>query len=161
MSLRDDLTIELNALAGGSGWVAVQSTTPRCHVRLDVTRVEAIGCEVASLTVSAPSIAGIAVDELKAWSTRLASRLTYLLESLVPLEVDEENGEVLLRSEQPQTLPSGREYYELLLAAAGTDSVRLTRYRSEAGVLGRDAVEMLLTRDVVGRLVDDVIATMP
>ena len=161
MSLRDDLNTELDALPGGTGWVAVQSSRPFAHVRLDVTRVESIGCEIASITVSARSIAGIGVDALTDWSERLSGRLTYLLESLVPLEVDEENGELLLRSGQPQATPGGCEYYELLLAAAGTDSVRLARYRSESGVPGRDAVEMLLTRETVGRLVDDLISTMP
>lgn len=163
MSLRDDLTAELDALCGSAGWVAVQTTVAGqpVRVRLDVSHVESLGCRLESVQIAAPSLAGATVDDLKDWSQRLAARLTYLLESLRPLEVDEEAGEVMMRSEQPQHLPNGREYYELMLAASGQDSVTLRRYRSTRGTPGRDVVDMTLTRDVVGRLADDLIATMP
>ena len=163
MSIRDDIEAELTALGGQSGWVAVQTTTARgpVAVRIDVVTVETLGCQVESVTLSAGFLAGLSVADLKDWSERLSERLTYLLESIGPLEVDEENGEVLMRSTQPHQLPSGREYYELMLAASGTDSVSLKRYRSTKGTPGRDVVDMTLTREVVGRLVDDLIATMP
>lgn len=163
MSIRDDLLYELDQLNGAAGWAAVRAVGPSgvADVRIEVASIETLGCEVASLVVSSAALVTADVDTLKAWSKRLAERVSYLLESLTPLEVDEENGELLMRSAQPQAMPRGRQYYELLLSAAGTDSVRFARYESTKGVPGRDRVDMVLTRDVVGRLVEDLVLTMP
>ena len=166
MSIRDDILHELAALAsqgGAGGWAAAtthRNGTP-VHVRVDVSLVEQLGCQLESVTLSSPSLASVSVGDLKDWSQRLAGRLTYLLESLGPLEIDEEAGQLLMRSRHPQQLADGCEYYELMLAESGGDAVSLRRYRSTKGTPGRDGVDMTLTREVVGRLVDDLIDTMP
>lgn len=163
MGLRDDVQNELDGLGQQPGWIVVSTVTggQPVSVRLDVSQIESLGCQIESVTLSARSLAAASVDDLKDWSGRLAARLTYLLEALGPLEVDEESGQVLMRSIQPQQLPDGREYYELMLAATGADAVSLRRYRSTKGVAGRDVVDMTVTRDVVARLVDDLVETMP
>ena len=166
MSIRDDILQELDSLAGQGGtggWAAAstQRNGESVHVRIDLSLIEQLGCQLESVTVSAASLASASTQDLKDWSQRLAQRLTYLLESIGPLEVDEEAGKLLMRSTQPQKLADGCEYYELMLSATGSDSVSLHRYRSTKGVPGRDSVDMTLTREVVGRLAGDLIDTMP
>ena len=164
MSLRTQFEAEVDrrAAAGDAGplTVLVQDAAG-VRVQADVTALETLGVSVSQVLLSAPRLAGASVQTLKDWSDELASRITYLLESLNPLETDEEAGRVLMRSAAPQQLPKGREYYECMLAAESHGSVSFRRYRSEAGVPGRDPVDMTLTRDVLGRLVGDLVETMP
>ena len=164
MGLREDFENELtrlvNAAVIGPAMVTVQDAAG-VQVRAELTAVETLGCAVSRVLVSAPHLKSADVAVLKQWSDELAERITYLLESLTPLETDEEPGRVLMRSAAPQTLPLGREYYECMLAAESHGSVSFRRYRAESGVAGRTAVDMTLTREVVGRLVGDLVETMP
>ena len=164
MTLRSDLEAELDRRAGagdtGPLTVVVQNASG-VRVQADVAALEKLGCNVSQVLVSAPQLAGASTQTLRDWSDELARRITYLLESLNPLETDEDAGRVLMRSTAPHKLPSGREYYECMLANESHGNVSFRRYRSEAGVPGRTPVDMTLTRDVLGRLVGDLVETMP
>ena len=164
MTIRSDFEAELARLAAaatsGPATVEVRDAAGTA-VRAELTAVESLGCAVSHVLVSAPKLASASAQTLKEWSDRLADRLTYLLESLSPLETDEENGRVLMRSTAPRSLPAGREYYECMLAAESAGTVSFRRYRAESGVPGRDAVDMTLTGEVLGRLVGDLVETMP
>ena len=164
MTLRSDFEAELDRLvaAGTSGpaTISVQDSAG-VRVQAELTAVESLGCAVSHVLVSAPHLGTAPLPTLQKWSDELAERITYLLESLQPLETDDEAGRVLMRSTAPQKLPAGREYYECMLAAESSGTVSFRRYRAEAGVPGRDPVDMTLTRDVLGRLVGDLVETMP
>lgn len=163
MAFRDDLDRQLSRLAStGSGptkiTVADGSGT---SVEVHLTAVESLGCQVAQVLVSAASLGSAPVSVLQQWSDELAKRLTYLLESLSPLETDEESGQLLMRSTSPQQLPAGRQYYECVLAGVSNGTVSFRRYEAVKGKVGRSPVDMVLTREVLGRLVFDLVDTMP
>lgn len=163
MTIRSDFEAELTRLAaatGGPVTVEARDAAGR-SVRGELTTVESLGCTVSHLLVSAPQLSGASTTALRDWADRLAERLTYLLESLRPLETDEENGRLLMRSSTPQQSPTAREYYECMLAAESAGTVSFRRYRAETGVPGRTPVDMTLTREVLGRLVGDLVDTMP
>ena len=162
MGIRDDLNTHLSQLAAsGSGPTTVSVSEGGVSVDVELSAVESLGCQVARVLVSAPSLGSAAVSTLQKWSDELAKRITYLLESLAPLETDEEAGQLLMRSASPQQLPAGRQYYECVLAGVANGTVSFQRYEATKGQAGRSPVDMVLTRDVLGRLVFDLVDTMP
>lgn len=162
MSIRDDLEARLSQLAAaGSGPSTVTVSDAGVSVDVELTQIESLGCQVARILVSAASLGSAPVSVLQAWSDELAKRITYLLESLSPLETDEEAGQLLMRSSSPQQLPAGCQYYECVLAGVSQGTVSFCRYESVKGQAGRNPVDMVLTRDVLGRLVNDLVETMP
>ena len=163
MALRDDLDRQLSQLAGiGTGATTITvADASGTSVEVHLTAVESLGCQVAQVLVSAASLGTAPVGVLRQWSDELAKRLTYLLESLSPLETDEEAGQLLMRSTSPQLLPAGRQYYECVLAGVASGTVSFRRYEAVKGKAGRSPVDMVLTRDVLGRLVFDLVDTMP
>lgn len=162
MSIRDDLDVQLAQLAAtGSGASTVTVSDAGVSVSVELAAVESLGCQVSRVLVSAPSIGSASVATLQTWADELAKRITYLLESLSPLETDEEAGELLMRSSSPQQLPAGRQYYECVLAGVANGTVSFCRYESTKGQAGRTRVDMILTREVLGRLVFDLVDTMP
>lgn len=162
MAIRDDLDAQLSQLATtGSGPTTVTVGDGRVSVAVELTAIETLGCQVARVLVSAPSLGSAPVSTLQTWSDELAKRITYLLESLSPLETDEEAGQLLMRSTSPQQLPAGRQYYECILAGVANGTVSFRRFEATKGQTGRTPVDMVLTRDVLGRLVFDLVDTMP
>lgn len=163
MAIRDDLERTLSQLATtGSGPTTVTvSDATGVSVDVELTAVESLGCQVSRVLVSAASLGAASVSTLQTWSNELAQRLTYLLESLTPLETDEEAGQLLMRSSSPQQLPAGRQYYECILAGVSTGTVSFRRFEATKGQAGRTPVDMVLTREVLGRLVFDLVDTMP
>ena len=162
MTIRDDLDTRLSQLAAsGTGPTTVTVSDAVVSVDVELTAVELLGCQVARVLVSAPSIGSAPVSTLQLWSDELAKRITYLLESLSPLETDEEAGQLLMRSTSPQQLPAGRQYYECVLAGVANGTVSFRRFEATKGQAGRTPVDMILTRDVLGRLVADLVDTMP
>lgn len=164
MGLRDDVERELRSLhqAGGPLPGTVQASDPQgIAIRIDVTAVDSMSCEFSELAVFVPSLQNSAFDKLQQWATDLSRRITYLLEHIGPLEFDPANGQVLIRSTPPQQLSSGTQYYEVVLSSAGSGTFVLRRFLSVAGQPGRNAVNIQVTIEVLLRLVDDLLATIP
>lgn len=97
-------------------------------------------------------------DSLRAWGDRVAKRLTYLMEPLVVLEVDAEAGEVELRSQAPTPRDDRKSYYEVRLHRQG--SLNLRRVAFDETTRRRSDVECQLTREVLERLADDLVASV-
>lgn len=97
------------------------------------------------------------VPALQAWGDRLAKRVTYLMEPLVVLEVDNVGGEVELRSLSPTSRASKRTYYEVRLSRPGRLNLRRVAFDENTRV--RSTVPCQLTREVLERLVDDMSAS--
>lgn len=123
--------------------------------RLDcaLASLERVGCSVESLELESDALAGSPMDRLRQVSEAICRRVTYLLEPVAPVEVDEHHAVVQLRSNPPEATPQGRGYYELLVSRQG--AVTLKRYFCEPGQ-PRTAVPAHLTRQVLLRLVDDL-----
>ena len=64
-------------------------------------------------------------------------------------------------STPPSQLPTGTQYFEIILSSKSSGTFSLKRYRSTKGQPGRDAVEITVTHEVLLKLTDDLIATLP
>ncbi len=166
MSLSLDLAAALSPLVG-------QSFLPAHPVSVDdgngmeltllVESVEAVGVACEELRLDVPALATSTMDVLKRWAAGLCQRVTYLLETLQPLEFDEQAGEVLIRSNPPDStsFPGHAKYYEVQLASQGGGRFTLRRYLAEHGVPGRSPSPLRLTHEQLAKLVNDLVATLP
>lgn len=164
MALRDDIERELRALhqSGGPFPGTAQASDPQgVSVRIEVTAIDSMSCEFSELEVFVPRLQNSAFDKLKQWASDLSRRITYLLEQIGPLEFDPQNGQVLIRSTPPHQLSSGTQYYEIVLSSSGSGSFVLRRFRSVAGQPGRSQENIQVTLEVLLRLVDDLLDTIP
>jgi hypothetical protein len=137
--------------------VAVEEGPHR--LALNLTALDTVGVGFASLEFATTTRPEWSSDALRDWGTRLAGRVTYLMEPLKVLEVDAAGGEVDIRSQSPTTRNDHRSYYQVRLFKQGT----LVMERRAFGDASRrpQTVACQLTREVLERLADDIVASMP
>jgi len=140
----------------GPGPVSV--TDGPYRLTLHLSAASPVGVAFDALEFAATDKPDWSTDALKGWGDRLAARLTYLMESLVVLEVDAEGGEVELRSQSPSSRDMVRTYYEVHLRREGT--LLLRRVAFEASSRRRSTVACQLTREALERLADDLVASV-
>jgi hypothetical protein len=144
--------------AGGPGVVTV-SEGPRL-LSLQLTAASPVGAAFDALELSVTGgESRLSTAALKTWGDRLAARLTYLMEPLVVIEVDEVGGEVTLRSHAPGERNTVFSYYELQLKSEG--SLHLRRVAFDVADRVRRSASCQLTREALERLVDDIQAALP
>lgn len=164
MSLSLDLTAALQPLIGQT-FLPAQTVTVTdgagLSLSVDLISVETLGVACEELRLNIPSLAGSTIDLLKRWANGLCQRITYLLETLNPLEVDVENNEVLIRSNPPDTSTGSPRYYEVQLASLGGGQFSLRRFEALATGGGRTPVPLRLTHEQLAKLVNDLVATLP
>lgn len=163
MSLRADLQRELTRLRGLNVAAPVAVSVPSAGVSLqvDFLAVDSLGCSLEQIQLDVPAMNGAAFNALKTWAERLSRRITYLLEQIGPLEYDEPAGEVLIRSTPPSQLPDGTQFYEILLQSHSGGRFCLRRYESVKGQPGRSQVPLTMTHEVLLKLADDLVDTIP
>jgi hypothetical protein len=129
------------------------------RLALHLTALDTVGVAFSSLefTTSAPAEWG--PGALQAWGARLVERVTYLMEPLKVLEADAAGNEVQIRSQSPTARDDRRGYYQIRLFERGT--LRLERYAFEETTRRRHPVACQLTREVLERLADDLVASVP
>jgi hypothetical protein len=126
---------------------------------LHLTAAGTVGLAFSALdfqTTARPEWTG---DALKAWGDRIAARVNYLMEPLVVLEHDAEAGAVEIRSHAPTSRGDRRAYYEIRIGQAG--ALHLGRVSFDESTRRRSPVDCMMTREVLERLVDDLIACIP
>ncbi len=164
MSLRDDLDVQLRSLrSSGAAMPAtlqVQDTSGLV-LRLELTQLDSLSCALSELVLYVPQLKNAAFPLLEQWASELSRRVTYLLETIGPLELDPNNGQILVRSTPPSAYPQGTQYYEILLTTSGNGTFSLKRFRSIAGQAGRVPAEIQVTNEILFRLVDDLLASLP
>ena len=164
MAVRDDVEKELNVLrqAGATFPNQVRATDSTGLVlTVDVTAIDSMSVEFSELTLFVPQLQSAAFDVLKQWASDLSRRITYLMENIGPLEFDPATGQVLIRSTPPTQLPTGTEFFEIMLSTVGAGTFTLKRFKSIKGQPGRDQVSIQVTTELLLRLIDDLIATIP
>ena len=134
--------------------VAIADTTHRLVIHL--TASGPVGLAFGSLDFTTGAEDDWSPEALKAWGDRLAARVTYLMEPLVVLEIDTLAGEADLRSQPPTARGDLRSFYEMRLTKQGT--VRLTRVVFDAATRHRRPAPCQMTREVLERLTDDLVA---
>jgi hypothetical protein len=143
------------ATTGGSPPWTVSVAEGDLEVSLELTALESLACAFDRLDVRNRAWAGKPIGEIKRIAEDLSGRLTYLLESIRPIETDPEHCVVQLRSSPPRREEDKSSYYELIVERAGALSLR--RYEKPSGEVRRQ-VPILLTREVFRRLLGDFAA---
>ncbi len=166
MSLSLDLAAALTPLVGQSfapPMVVSVSDGNGMALSLLLTSVEAVGVSCEELRLEIPALATSTMDVLKRWAAGLCRRVTYLLETLQPLEFDEQGSEILIRSNPPDStsFPGQTKYYEVQLSSQGGGQFTLQRFVAERGVPGRMPTPLRLTHEQLAKLVNDLVATLP
>ncbi len=98
-------------------------------------------------------------EALRSWGERIAARVTYLMEPLVVLEQDAVSGEIEIRSHAPTARGDRQAYYEIRIGRAGT--LHLRRSAFDEATRRRRPIECMMTREVLERFVDDIVACLP
>lgn len=131
----------------GAGWT----------MTLAADRCDELGCLIWELTVQ-HSAGAIATDAagLRARAERVAARATGLLEPLRVVEVDAPRLQAQLRSQSPSQRDEQNFYYEVLLTASGSGTVR--RYQAAQGKEHRTQVLFALTHEALAKLAADLTA---
>lgn len=164
MSLSLDLAAALQPLIGQtflpSQTVSV-SDGQGVTLSLDVISVEALGASCEELRLIVPALSAASMDVLKTWASGLCGRITYLLESLSPLEFDVLGQEVLIRSGTPDASAGAPRYYEVQLSSQGNGRFSLRRFEADRVQGGRTRVPLRLTHEQLAKLVNDLMATLP
>ncbi|MEX0703930.1 MAG: hypothetical protein WD069_17655 [Planctomycetales bacterium] len=164
MSLSPQLAAELGRLAGNPAatphTVLLAAPGP-VDVAIDFVAVDRLGCALRQLRLRVPALAGCDTDKLTEWAEALSRRVTYLLEGLGPIEIDKNAGQVLVRSNPPDQQPTGSSYYEVLLQSDTSGNFSLRRYQAVKGAPGRTQVDVQVTHEVLLKLVDDLVDTIP
>ncbi len=137
--------------------IAVEEGAHR--LTLHITAIDTVGLAFDSLEFVATDRTDWTPDSLRSWGDRLAARVTYLMEPFKILEVDAEGGEVCLRSQSPTARNQKRSYYEIRLGKSGT--LRMERRTFDEAARVRDRSTCQLTREVLERLADDIVASLP
>ncbi|MDZ4683704.1 MAG: hypothetical protein SH850_01365 [Planctomycetaceae bacterium] len=128
----------------------------------DLIAVESLGLSCEELRLMVPALSGASLDVLKTWAGGLCQRITYLLETLSPLEFDAQGSEVLIRSTTPDTSHPGQtKYYEVLLSSHGGGQFSLRRYEADRATGGRAHVPLRITHEQLAKLVNDLVTTLP
>lgn len=162
MSLSQDLQVELTRLAGTTAPVTATVSEPGGRtLQVDLTAVDSMSCSFSEMRLYVPGLQNAAFDTLRKWAEQLSKRITYLLENIGPLEFDPDAGEVLIRSTPPSQLASGAQYFEIVLSSRSAGTFSLRRYRSIKGQPGRDPVDITVTHEVLLKLTDDLVDTIP
>lgn len=157
MSLKTRLTKELDALASlaGSGGACqlLRLDVDGGRLEAEMTAVDQLACAFDRTAYVTDKRANASVDDLKQLAEDLASRLTYLLETISPVEIDKEECIVQMRSNPPQKDDDGTKYYELVVSRS---EISLCRYAKTPGQ-PRQLVSASVTREVFARLGRDFV----
>lgn len=164
MTISNQLHAELQRLTGFNGpgvSTAFLSGGNQVDIAIDFSSVDRMSCAVRELRLSVPSMQNAVFDALRQWAEMLCRRVTYLLENIGPLELDPAAGEVLVRSTPPGQQGPAKRYYEILLKSHSNGHFTLRRYESVQGRPGRVQVDMQLTHEVLEKLLNDLLDTIP
>lgn len=127
------------------------------RLTLALTASGPVGLAFDTLDFATAARAGRSPEDVRAWGERIASRVNYLMEPLVVLEHDKVAGDVELRSHAPTTRADQRAYYEVRLSPRGT--LRFARVAFDESTRRRHPASCQMTREVLERFTDDLVAT--
>ena len=148
-ALAEKLLEQIDTSAPGSTVTAVEQ---QHRFRLGLTDAGPLAVSFSELRLTTEELEGAGVERVRRVAEWLTERVTYLLEPLTPVEIDQELAVVQMRSVDPAQDEQGASYYELLVKTGG--SVSLRRYRKPRGAMW-EPIDATVTREVLGRLAGD------
>jgi hypothetical protein len=122
------------------------------ELQCQLVALDSLACSFTKLALRADTLAAMSIDQLQRTAEQLASRLTYLLEPISPIEVDAHGCVVQMRSNPPHKETDLTSYYELLVSRSG--ELSLCRFSRAAGEQ-RQIIPAQVTREVLARLAAD------
>ncbi|MFV1964599.1 MAG: hypothetical protein ACC628_04195 [Pirellulaceae bacterium] len=160
MNLQTVIDNELNRLHSAAGEpigkrhvsVAVDGGRFECAL----TAVDSLACAFESVALQTDRLADVPAQQLLQTAESLRTRMSYLLEPISTLEMDQESCAIQLRSRPPTRDANATTYYELLVQRG---EIRLSRYRKPRGQ-PRCVVPATVTREVFQRLAADFLAAV-
>lgn len=157
MTLTPDVSQELDQLRGQTLPQTARFTGDKqLLIDLDLTAVEQLSCSLSALRLTPPANANLDMATLEDWAKDLSGRLTYLLENVSPIEIDPTSQQILVRSSQPSQQGKKKEYYEMLLSVDPQGCLTLGRYQISGNQSNRTPVDLVFTREVLVRLMNDL-----
>ena len=159
MTLSQKIAEAVEAHAPGTAPGSIGAATPDHRLSLQGAIGGPVGVAFDDLAFAAADIDPLlSPPDLRAWGDRLSARLTYLMEPLVVLEVDDQAGSAALRSQTPTTRGAVRSFYEVRL---GRDrSARMQRISFDTATRRRRVTPCQLTGEMLARLADDFVASL-
>ncbi len=153
MNTKDMIRAELNRLATApaSGPQTLHADLDTGRLEVELSAIDQLGCTFERFSFQADQLAHATLDQLRSIADALSRRLTYLLESISPIEIDNEACVVQMRSQPPHHDDDGTRYYELVVARG---ELTLCRY-ARSGGQPREVVSAHVTREVFERLAKD------
>ncbi|MCA8988374.1 MAG: hypothetical protein KDA78_12065 [Planctomycetaceae bacterium] len=163
MTLAQELARELKQQAQNQGAFPsmIRVAAGADFLTVELQSLDRIGCELNQLTLHLDGASTLNPQQLQLWADNLSRRITYLLEQVGPVEIDPIAGAALIRSQKPTTQGMTATYYEFTLSCRAQGGVVLQRYEVVKGTPGRNLVSMLMTHEVLVKLVDDLVDTFP
>lgn len=152
MSLSRQLQNTLSGRATGATPFTIEVEEAGQKLSCEFVALDSLSCALDQFALTTNKLADATPQRLKKLAEQLSARLTYLLEPIRPIEADDEQCVVQLRSNPPQRGEDGASYYELVIRRGGEMS--LCRWQKSKGD-ERRRVPANLTREVLWRLIDD------
>lgn len=149
MALSRQLEKQINA--AGSGPANLTARDGKDHLICELVAVDSLGVSVQALQLQTPKLKNLSANQLRKVADDLASRVSYLLEAIAPIEVDEEHCTVQMRSTPPYRAENATSYYEVLV---NTNAISLKRYNKAKREIRRPE-PYSITHEVLYRLVND------
>ncbi len=128
-------------------------STDGVRLLCDVQSADQLALAVNRTVVTVDKLLTAPLSKLETIAAGLAKRLTYLLEPISPIETDQEQCIVQMRSNPPSRGDDETTYYELLVRRGG--ELELVRFRKIPGQ-ARETIAANFTREVFSRLVNDL-----
>jgi len=141
--------LSTTGLNGPAQTVRVSTDSLECECTL--ASLDAIGCELAQITVTGSVIADASMSHIRAIAKSLARDMTYLLEPIRTIESDADLRTAQLRSDPPHQTDDATFYYEIVARPA---ELSLCRYAKSSGE-PRRRVNSAFTHEVLVRIVRD------
>jgi len=155
MNLKTHLQSELSRVARIIGKVnmpqRISVDADGGTLEIELTALDQLACAFDRFAYRSDRLASKSIVELRKIADSLSRRLSYLLESISPVEVDNESCVVQMRSMPPDKNDDGTRYYELVVRRG---ELSLWRYQKASGQ-PRTVISAHVTREVFERLAND------
>jgi hypothetical protein len=157
MNMKLQIQTELNRLASlaPTGPHALCLNIGDGRLEATLTQIDQLACSFEMFSYKVDKLANATIAQLKDIANALSKKLSYLLESISPIEIDHDACVVQMRSNPPQKDDDGTRYYELVVARG---ELALCRYTRPTGQTP-SVVAAHVTREVFERLAEDFVAS--
>lgn len=133
------------------------TSTDNVSLQCEFTTIEQLGCSFQELVCRLESEPFLTEDQIENISDRLCRTLSYLQEPIRRIEFDKAERFAMLRSDPPEREEESRRYYELNVSS---NQIHLCRFEKTPENRQRQKISCVVTQQVMGRLVSDMMTSL-